>query len=494
MRSFLVLIVFVGIISSHATSVKLWNDRNLANPRIGKTFIGYIPGIQSPEHYEINAQRSQVSSLGNHWTLAGYFPGYQTNQPEYYKENQQRSQYSYNIDLGSQRNVNSCDPSQCGYNAQCRFINGDGACTCNSGFFGNPYQGCRPECLVSSECPQDQVCVSTKCIDPSQQDISNQPEVAAAVAEEDPCEPIRCGYNAKCQAFNGEGVCICNSGFFGDPYMGCRPECVVSSECPNSQVCKFTKCVDPSKDDSVSEEKIIEPCDPSPCGYNAQCQSINGKEVCTCSPGLVGDPLVGCRPECLVSDDCSSHQACVSTKCVDPCQGSCGENAECEVTNHQGTCRCLQGYQGNPYISCQRVTLRKNAPRTILLKEVRFYMKSFGDHLIQKLIQLGSIQSSLVGVGDGGCNFTATRNSADVIEQLYTSFRSAGSLEGCWKAPLRGEVGGELVVTEGVVPTNVCLDWSEEEEGVHICEVEDDTKLMNIFNLKCHQSAQIQCP
>ena len=51
-----------------------------------------------------------------------------------------------------------------------------------------------------------------------------------------------------------------------------------------------------------------------------------------------------------------------------------------------------------------------------------------------------------------------------------------------------------MVVTEGVVPTNVCLDWSEEEEGVHICEVEDDTKLMNIFNLKCHQSAQIQCP
>lgn len=39
-------------------------------------------------------------------------------------------------------------------------------------------------------------------------------------------------------------------------------------------------------------------------------------------------------------------------KCKDPCPGSCGLNAECYVQNHIPQCTCLQGYVGNPFVSC----------------------------------------------------------------------------------------------------------------------------------------------
>jgi len=39
-------------------------------------------------------------------------------------------------------------------------------------------------------------------------------------------------------------------------------------------------------------------------------------------------------------------------KCKDPCVGSCGLNSECHVYNHIPQCTCLQGYVGNPFVSC----------------------------------------------------------------------------------------------------------------------------------------------
>lgn len=39
-------------------------------------------------------------------------------------------------------------------------------------------------------------------------------------------------------------------------------------------------------------------------------------------------------------------------KCKDPCVGSCGLNTECHVFNHIPQCTCLQGFVGNPFVSC----------------------------------------------------------------------------------------------------------------------------------------------
>lgn len=39
-------------------------------------------------------------------------------------------------------------------------------------------------------------------------------------------------------------------------------------------------------------------------------------------------------------------------KCQDPCPGSCGVNAYCNVYNHNPICSCIDGYTGDPFTSC----------------------------------------------------------------------------------------------------------------------------------------------
>lgn len=45
--------------------------------------------------------------------------------------------------------------------------------------------------------------------------------------------------------------------------------------------------------------------------------------------------------------------ACVNQKCRDPCPGSCGIRAECNVVNHTPYCKCPPGYTGNAFVMCQ---------------------------------------------------------------------------------------------------------------------------------------------
>lgn len=95
------------------------------------------------------------------------------------------------------------------------------------------------------------------------------------------------------------------------------------------------------------------PCNPTPCGTNAECKERHGAGSCTCLEGYFGDPYSGCRPECVVNSDCPRDKSCVNQKCSDPCPGVCGINAECRVGNHVPTCLCLPGYTGNPLSSCR---------------------------------------------------------------------------------------------------------------------------------------------
>ena len=97
----------------------------------------------------------------------------------------------------------------------------------------------------------------------------------------------------------------------------------------------------------------LDPCNPSPCGSNTICKEKNGAGSCTCQDQYFGDPYIGCRPECVSNNDCSREKACVNNKCIDPCPGVCGLNAECRVTNHAPACYCFAGYTGNPLSSCR---------------------------------------------------------------------------------------------------------------------------------------------
>lgn len=210
----------------------------------------------------------------------------------------------------SVESVNPCAPSPCGPNAICKNVNGSPSCTCLPEFIGNP-PNCKPECISNSECPNHLACINRKC--------------------KDPC-PGSCGINSECRVISHTANCICLTGYFGDPFVSCQIAHSVVIEASN-------------------------PCEPSPCGINAQCKERNGAGACICLPEFFGNPYEGCRPECLLSSDCQSNKACIRNKCIDPCPGTCGQNAQCQVLDHLPTCTCNSGYTGDPFRFCDKILL-----------------------------------------------------------------------------------------------------------------------------------------
>lgn len=96
---------------------------------------------------------------------------------------------------------------------------------------------------------------------------------------------------------------------------------------------------------------IIDKCNPPPCGINAICND----GLCSCIDEHHGDPYSGCRPECVLSTDCSRDKACVRNKCVDPCPGTCAVTAQCDVINHIPMCSCPQRMTGNAFYNCEPI-------------------------------------------------------------------------------------------------------------------------------------------
>lgn len=94
-----------------------------------------------------------------------------------------------------------------------------------------------------------------------------------------PCSPSPCGPNALCKEFNGAGSCVCLPEYVGNPYEGCRPECIVNSDCASNLACIQNKCKNPCN---------------NVCGLNAICNVINHSPQCECLPGYIGSPYQEC--------------------------------------------------------------------------------------------------------------------------------------------------------------------------------------------------------
>ena len=109
---------------------------------------------------------------------------------------------------------------------------------------------------------------------------------------------------------------------------------------------------------SVESPPPGNPCQPSPCGPNSECREKNGGAACSCLAGYKGAPPA-CRPECVLNTDCPDHLACIGQKCLDPCEGECGQNARCTVRNHSPVCRCNSGYTGDPFQYCSPIPKSK---------------------------------------------------------------------------------------------------------------------------------------
>ncbi|XP_046680370.1 adhesive plaque matrix protein 2-like [Homalodisca vitripennis] len=120
-------------------------------------------------------------------------------------------------------------------------------------------------------------------------------------------------------------------------------------------MCKHWLNVHDCMTDAVRLKETKRPCSPSPCGSNTVCKERNGSGSCRCRANYSGDPYTGCRPECVLTTDCPPSRACVSNRCVDPCPGVCGVNAQCQVINHVPVCSCVAGFTGNPLTSCQLI-------------------------------------------------------------------------------------------------------------------------------------------
>lgn len=183
-------------------------------------------------------------------------------------------------------------------------------------------------------------------------------------------------------------MCVAQ-GYFGDPYVSCRAECLAHSDCPADRpACLGERCVDPCAGGSVCGVhanceargatpicscprtmtgdpfvrcRPFEPadlCEPNPCGENARCQpghDNTGKErpVCTCLAGYVGDALTRCRRgECAADAECRHDQTCVDYQCRNVCAGQCGVDAECNARNRVATCSCPPGYTGDALSRC----------------------------------------------------------------------------------------------------------------------------------------------
>ena len=199
-----------------------------------------------------------------------------------------------------------CYPDPCGQNAQCEERGQTAACKCPPNYFGNPYVECKPECQINNDCANDKACMSQRC--------------------RDPC-PGSCGAGADCRVVGHNPICSCPPGYTGDPLESCRPA-------------------------PPREPVETDPCDPDPCGPYSQKREEENHCVCSCQPGYIGVPP-NCRPECIVSSECSLTTACSNYKCVDPCAGDiCGINARCQVVSHNAICQCPQGYIGDPFVRC----------------------------------------------------------------------------------------------------------------------------------------------
>lgn len=201
---------------------------------------------------------------------------------------------------------NPCVPSPCGPNSVCEIKSNHPVCSCRPNYSGTPPY-CRPECVISQECPSNKACINEKCLDP--------------------CTGA-CGNNAKCVVINHTPLCSCLDGYKGDAFVGCN---------------------------AISNDDTETLCNPSPCGENTICNVINNIARCSCIPPNIGNPYAGgCRPECSLNSDCPNHLACLSNHCRDPCKDLCGVNAECIVTNHVPVCTCFRGHEGDPFIACNR--------------------------------------------------------------------------------------------------------------------------------------------
>lgn len=207
-------------------------------------------------------------------------------------------------------------------------------CSCEQGYDGNPEVQCTHiGCRSDDECSTTHSCINRQCV-PA-------------------CASDTCGPQTECYGINHNPVCECLPGYSGNPKLGCNViGCKSDSECPSEKACINQKCENP--------------CEQQPCITKEICRAYNHKAECSCPPGTISGLYGACMQldaVCRDDSDCPSQTACINSECINPCNATqpCGVNAECKVLDtvpvRTMICVCIEGYQGNAAVQCDRSML-----------------------------------------------------------------------------------------------------------------------------------------
>ncbi|CAB4057393.1 unnamed protein product [Lepeophtheirus salmonis] len=201
------------------------------------------------------------------------------------------------------------------------------------------------------------------------------------------CQYNPCGVNTICDdSRTGTAVCRCQPGYDHAPHGNTIDGCPINIRSSNN----------PTHRTNIRSGN---PCNPNPCGNDAQCEPVGERPLCTCPesysdcesngnraickclPGFEGDPYVRCNDNPCNKSPCGANAVCenvnarASCKCrpnyegdpfvqctLDPCLISpCGINADCEkspsnsrtgISSTRAICKCREGYEGDPFERC----------------------------------------------------------------------------------------------------------------------------------------------
>ena len=260
----------------------------------------------------------------------------------------------------------------CGSNAQCVISTDKGAsCECFPGYEGNPDQGCTDidECMT--EICDENITEKVTCFNSDAGNVS-----------------LSCPIGTKIGVLDGN---------FGrsDTETCCSPndqnngECdacgvvsalaQVAAQCNGKESCvAHLQRGDFALPPSCSKQKLVANvtfvCFETACETGERCLNANGSFICECPVGFIRNPETTLCDDVDECDDATLNICHNQTHCVNTVGGyhcgndtcptcpTCGEHASCVINNTDATpiCKCMSGYEGDPYDACSDIDECKN--------------------------------------------------------------------------------------------------------------------------------------
>ncbi|MGI5862172.1 MAG: lamin tail domain-containing protein [Myxococcales bacterium] len=188
---------------------------------------------------------------------------------------------------------------------------------------------------------------------------------AGCGGDENKCEGVTCGANAKCDESSGR--CACEPGFEGDPGLGCtaatscKPNtCNGHGTCADESGTPVCSCELPWTGATCSEcatgyvlvgfDCIADPCASENCSGHGTCSvdTSTGAAVCACAAGYAGPKCNSCAADYVAT----STEPLVCEPATDPCEPNPCVHGTCTAEGGTANCACAEGWAGDLCDTC----------------------------------------------------------------------------------------------------------------------------------------------